>query len=77
MPHKEIAVAETRPAAVWDPIPEFRGLSGLSEIFDEFLSGMPAARTRPAAGMLSPRVASMNDREYVLKAALPGSKRRR
>ncbi len=76
MPHKEIAVAETRPAAVWDPIPEFRGLSGLSEIFDEFLSGMPAARTRPAAGMLSPRVdIHENDREYVLKAALPGVKK--
>lgn len=76
MPHKEMTVAEPRPAAVWDPFPEFRGLGGLSEIFDELLSGMPSPRTRALGGALMPRVdIHETDREYVLKAALPGVKK--
>ncbi len=58
----------------YEPFGGFKGLSGVSELFDEFFAGWPMLRFSPRAW--TPRVdVQETDKEYVISAALPGVKR--
>jgi HSP20 family protein len=76
MIHKEIATREARPPAAWDPLRDFKALTGMTEIFDDFFGGSPPLRLPLAGRELLPKVnIQETDKEYVITAAVPGVKK--
>lgn len=73
MPNKELLVHNDKPLATWDPLREFKSLTGISNLFEDFFTGLPAMSL---AGTWTPRVnIKETDKEYVISAALPGIKK--
>jgi HSP20 family protein len=75
MAHKELMARESE-LSTYDPFKDFRSLSGISDLFEDFLGGFPALRFSTAPKAWAPRVdIKETDKEYVITAALPGVKK--
>jgi HSP20 family protein len=75
MERKAMTIPE-REVSVWDPFREFRGLSGMSELFDDLLGGMRHIQFPTAPRAWTPKTdIQETDKEYVLKVSLPGVKK--
>ncbi|HAZ09386.1 MAG TPA: heat-shock protein [Elusimicrobia bacterium] len=72
--NKSMATAENRETAAWDPMRDLRGLTGMSELFDELFTGIGRPIQFPTAPRAwTPRVdIQETEKEYVLTASLPG-----
>ncbi|MDE2490551.1 MAG: Hsp20/alpha crystallin family protein [Elusimicrobia bacterium] len=65
-----------REVSVWDPLREFRGLTGMSELFDDLLGGIRPFQFPTAPRAWTPKVdIQETDKEYVMKVSLPGVKK--
>ena len=74
---KELTVEETRPA-LWDPLRDFRRMTGMSELFGDLFEGvgLPSLRFPAIARAWEPRVNIKEDGKcYEITAALPGVKK--
>lgn len=73
MAHKEIVRQEERSLAAWDPVREFRAMTGFSDIFEDLFTGFPRMLMPALPGRWTPKVnIKETDKEYVITAALPG-----
>lgn len=77
MGHKELAARESE-LATYDPFREMRGLTGISDLFEDFFGGfgLPALRFSTAPRAWAPRCdIKETEKDYLITAALPGVKK--